>query len=111
ALHEDGRFRLWYQARSRIGGGNSHAIAYAESSDGRRWEKPDLGLVEFEGSRANNLTTATAHLASVLRGTAPGEPRYWLAGSHFSAATTPEFPLPGIYLWRSEDGYRWTRDS
>ena len=41
-----------------MGGDNSHAIAYAESRDGLRWEKPDLGVVEFEGSGANNLTDA-----------------------------------------------------
>ena len=30
-------------------------VAYAESSDGITWERPDLGLVEFRGSRKNNL--------------------------------------------------------
>ena len=29
--------------------------AYAESDDGIRWRKPKLGLVEFRGSRDNNL--------------------------------------------------------
>lgn len=29
--------------------------AYAESRDGIHWEKPNLGLIEFEGSKANNL--------------------------------------------------------
>jgi hypothetical protein len=28
---------------------------YAESSDGLRWERPKLGLVEFEGSTDNNI--------------------------------------------------------
>lgn len=28
---------------------------YAESSDGLRWKKPKLGLVEFRGSRDNNI--------------------------------------------------------
>ncbi len=28
---------------------------YAESRDGIYWEKPELGLVEFEGSKANNI--------------------------------------------------------
>jgi hypothetical protein len=28
---------------------------YAESTDGFRWEKPDLGFVEFQGSRRNNI--------------------------------------------------------
>lgn len=30
-------------------------LAYARSKDGIVWEKPNLGLVEFEGSKANNL--------------------------------------------------------
>ena len=28
---------------------------YAESRDGIRWTKPDLGLVEFQGSTRNNI--------------------------------------------------------
>ena len=49
-----------------MGGGNSHTIAYAESQDGLAWEKPELGVVDFQGSRANNLTNAALHLASVI---------------------------------------------
>ena len=29
--------------------------AYAESADGVHWEKPDLGLIEYEGSKHNNI--------------------------------------------------------
>ena len=28
---------------------------YAESKDGIHWEKPDLGIVEWQGSRRNNI--------------------------------------------------------
>src|SRR6516225_6712801 len=28
---------------------------YAESKDGRRWVKPELGLFEFDGSKKNNI--------------------------------------------------------
>ena len=31
------------------------AICFATSSDGFRWDKPALGLVEYEGSTANNI--------------------------------------------------------
>ena len=31
------------------------AILYATSKDGIRWEKPDMDLVDFEGSKANNI--------------------------------------------------------
>ncbi len=112
-LHDRGRLRLWYQARSKVGGGNSHAVAYAESSDGRRWEKPDLGLVEFEGSRVNNLVNAAVHLPSVIRG-GEADPRYWMVG-HYSVPGTPAGPsgqlVPGVYRWYSEDGLRWERDA
>ncbi len=30
-------------------------VCYAVSRDGLKWEKPELGLVEFEGSKASNL--------------------------------------------------------
>ena len=31
------------------------AICYATSQDGVTWVKPELGLVEYEGSKANNI--------------------------------------------------------
>ena len=52
-LREDGRFRIWYRAAG--SGQDSATYCYAESGDGVRWVKPRLGLVEFDGSRANNI--------------------------------------------------------
>ncbi len=51
-LHDQGRFRMWYRADIREG---SRMLAYAESVDGLDWIKPKLGIVEFEGSKDNNL--------------------------------------------------------
>jgi hypothetical protein len=31
------------------------AILYATSTDGIRWQKPEMDLVDFEGSKANNI--------------------------------------------------------
>lgn len=42
------------------------STAYAESRDGIHWEKPSLGLVEFEGSRDNNLLMMYAHGTGVM---------------------------------------------
>ena len=83
---------MWYQARRAMGGGNSHAIAYAELGDGVRWEKPDLGVVAFEGSRANNLTGATLHLASVIP---PPEAAGALLGAGTSTLARPAPPGAG----------------
>ncbi|MDE0421790.1 MAG: hypothetical protein OXK76_13025 [Gammaproteobacteria bacterium] len=42
-------------ARYRAPGDREMAICYATSVDGLTWVKPELGLVEYEGSRANNI--------------------------------------------------------
>jgi hypothetical protein len=34
---------------------NPRWSAHAESQDGIHWEKPDLGIIEFDGSRDSNL--------------------------------------------------------
>ncbi|GAB3698928.1 hypothetical protein [Mariniluteicoccus flavus] len=41
--------------------GRRAALAYAESTDGIVWTKPELGLVDFEGSTANNLVMPISH--------------------------------------------------
>ena len=48
-------FRMWYAVSSEGGG---HRACIAKSSDGVSWERPDLGLVAFDGSRNNNLLDA-----------------------------------------------------
>ena len=55
-FEDDGRFRLYYFARTLEDGDPGMTVrCYAESEDGVDWEKPSLGLIEYEGSRANNI--------------------------------------------------------
>lgn len=62
-LHIDGKFRMWYiawpQPDTRYPGDADgyRPVAYAESSDGIHWVKPNLGLVEFRGSKNNNIVS------------------------------------------------------
>lgn len=57
----DGTFRMWYvgygfaDANDRSLRGVVASVGYAESADGIRWTKPNLGLVSFRGSKANNI--------------------------------------------------------
>ena len=52
---EDERvFKAWYSG-SDIAPEKWTAMGYATSADGVTWEKPQLGLHEFRGSRANNI--------------------------------------------------------
>ena len=50
-------FRAWYRVDAAVfGKGQRQAMtAYAESTDGIHWQKPKLGVIEWGGSKANNL--------------------------------------------------------
>ena len=50
---EGDKLRMWYQTLTR---GNH--VGYAESNDGIHWTKPDLGIIEFNGSKSNNLVVS-----------------------------------------------------
>jgi hypothetical protein len=58
-IHEGGRYRMWYVAydddTANKVASSRWRPAYAESPDGLHWTKPNLGLVEFRGSKNNNL--------------------------------------------------------
>ena len=58
-LEDDGLFKLWYAASDsdQWSGGRWH-LCYATSANGRTWEKPELGLVEYGGSKRNNIVLA-----------------------------------------------------
>jgi len=60
-LKDGGLYRMYYLAWEMLTpGATAHttdgiAVAYAESTDGLRWTKPNLGLCEFGGARDNNI--------------------------------------------------------
>jgi len=47
--------------------GREMAICYATSKDGILWEKPDLGLVDYEGSKNNNIIWRGPHGAGIFK--------------------------------------------
>ena len=59
-IFQDGaRYRMYYRGwdHDMSTGKQRHpaVVCYAESGDGIHWERPTLGLVEFAGSKANNI--------------------------------------------------------
>jgi len=83
--HEDKLYKCWYspfivdnsasgmtlqqrrETRYRPPRGREMAICYAVSEDGIKWEKPELGLVEFEGSKQNNIVWRGPHGSGVFK--------------------------------------------
>ena len=50
----DGEYRMWYLGQ---GEDRKRRSCYAVSKDGFSWERPKLGLVEYSGSKQNNLVS------------------------------------------------------
>ena len=53
--HFTGEERVIKKTAGSVPAGTGKRWLYATSTDGYHWEKPDLGLVEFEGSIKNNI--------------------------------------------------------
>lgn len=68
-LQDQGKLRMWYSC---IGNGARH-ICYAESPDGIHWEKPKLGIFEYEGSKDNNIIRQ-GNMPSVIKLKNPPSP-------------------------------------
>ncbi|MEW6751612.1 MAG: hypothetical protein AB1505_11640, partial [Candidatus Latescibacterota bacterium] len=73
-------------------------VCYAESTDGINWERPELGLVEFGGSRRNNRVAGPCGVPFL-------DPR-GAATARFVSLVEHQRQL---YLSVSRDGLRWTR--
>ena len=55
AVHRVGdELWMWYLGQGKDSGWFER-VCFATSTDGYNWHKPDLGLVEYNGSRRNNL--------------------------------------------------------
>ncbi len=54
-MKEGDRYRLWYRGCGSESTWENQCTAYAESADGVHWERPTLGIFEFNGNRENNI--------------------------------------------------------
>src|SRR5688500_817662 len=106
---DQGRLRMWYVCRDDWGEGGQANLAYAESSDGVKWTKRNLGLYDYKGSR-NNILMGLHSLEGVVfqDPNMPPEERY-IYVSTGKPANAPNGPT-GLYRHYSPDGLRWKRD-
>ena len=114
-LEDDGVYRGYYRCdhmdSSRAP--NPRHTAYAESSDGITWQKPSLGLVEFEGSKDNNLVWMGpgANLSAFVDTNTAAQPEEkYKAVVRLGRAEGEALGAPGpcVVALSSLDGVRWT---
>lgn len=80
-------------------------LCYAESKDGVHWTKPDLGIVEFDGSTANNIL-----MRSVVDGTVFIDPKAQRA-RRYKLLSTKGPHKGGLRVSYSSDGIHFTMPS
>lgn len=118
-LHFDGVFHWWYTAFEYPGTGavpKPEKLAenwqkfckacYARSVDGIHWDKPDLGLVAYLGSRHNNIVPNLWRTPLILKDEAEEDPqRRFKSVQQFELDTwTPR----RMRYHTSPDGFHWT---
>jgi hypothetical protein len=82
-IYDGKKFRLWCSSQK---SDKENFRCYFESTDGRTWTRPDLNLVDFEGSKQNNLLTLSGTYVFMDPHAPPAE-RY---KSLFAARTDPK---------------------
>ncbi len=96
-------YRMYYRGSNEVphskGTLAPQVTCYAESRDGITWRKPELGIHEFEGSKANNIVWVGkgAHNFTVFKDSNPAcppEARYKAVGG-------------ALVLHQSADGIHW----
>ena len=90
---------------------------YAESKDGSHWTKPELGLHEFRGTKANNIVFVSEKVGKAM--SEPGEPSVFKDENPAAApdarykALLPANHLPvdhrrALLAFKSPDGLHWS---
>lgn len=102
-FQDGGRYRMYYRGWAEAEGRDS--TCYAESPDGIDWTKPELGLVEYRGSKANNIVWdgVGVHNFTPFRDAnpaAPAEERYKALGRGNEQKQT-------LHAFASPDGIHW----
>lgn len=105
-FQDDDQYRMYYRGanwdKKRT---HPEFTCYAESKDGVKWHKPELGLIEFNGSKANNIIWqgCGAHNFAPFRDTNPAcppEQKYKAIGNTDPAEL-------GLMAFVSADGINW----
>ena len=82
------------------------AICYATSEDGLAWQKPDLGIVDYDGSKANNIlmrggeaevARGGPHGSGILRDPSDPDPNRRYKAFFKSKALSVAFSADGVH--------------
>ncbi len=101
-IEDAGKFKMYYGAFTQAG----HSLCYAESTDGLKWNRPSLGIVQVNGSKNNNLIVADNAIDATIMVDPHDVPqrRYKL----FRSSLSSDPKHAGIHASYSADGIHFT---
>lgn len=123
SIFKDGDlYRMYYKSwqidvmheagKTKVNAAHPLFCAYAESDDGIQWRKPNLGLHEFNGSKANNIVMIGGVIGKVDADA--GHPAVFkdenpqaTPDARYKAILRSNKPR-GLLAFKSPDGLRWT---
>jgi hypothetical protein len=105
---EEHIFKMWYEGANYYW--NHNVVCYAISGDGIHWEMPNLGLIEYNGSKVNNIVfeKGIGEMApGVLKDPVAKDPmrKYKMI---YRSRGKNKWPLNGINTASSPDGIHWS---
>src|SRR5437764_13810745 len=95
-LRDEGKYRLWGFCQD---GDGVCRMCYFESTDGVAWQKPNLGLMQFQGSNQNNLVRDVYGKPWRYDPSGPSKPSYSVV--HFSVFKDPNPDAPPAERYKS----------
>jgi hypothetical protein len=104
-----GGYRMYYTDWPAGQGGHRYLLL-AMSSDGLRWEKPNLGVVEWAGKKDNNIVLAFTRAAdspSLIYDADDTQEPYKLIVFESATGAKPGGEW-GLFAYTSRDGLQWT---
>lgn len=108
-IHDGGLYRVYYRGMPKSGsdGSTGEVTCCAESKDGVTWTKPELGLFEVDGGKANNVVLArlapfSHNFCPMIDGRkdVPKDERWKALGGTRSS---------GLVAFVSADGLKWRK--
>jgi hypothetical protein len=111
---EEKIYKMWYAAYNEHPSARWIAIiCYATSSDGVHWKKPELGVVEYEGGKKNNIVFTGERCAlnpNVVKDPLDPDPsrKYKLLYLDWDRDHVGKGCGYGLYAAFSPDGIHWT---
>ncbi|MDR2100990.1 MAG: hypothetical protein LBP43_00290 [Treponema sp.] len=113
AFKDGNTFRMYYRAGDAFAGGElskKGSICLIESADGIHWTRPNLGLIEYGGSRANNIVMrGDIDNFFIFRDSNPACPPEEQYKAVAQGVKTKERPNGGLWGYASADGLSFTR--